>query len=56
MMEENLRRAMLLSRGDATVFFTRPLSASLLAVAGLLLIFIMLPAIRKKREEAFVEE
>jgi TctA family transporter len=56
MMEENLRRAMLLSRGDATVFFTRPLSASLLAVAGLLLVFIMLPAIRKKREEAFVEE
>jgi hypothetical protein len=32
------------------------LSASLLAVAGLLLVFIMLPAIRKKREEAFVEE
>mgnify|MGYP002757970195 FL=1 len=30
LMEENLRRAMLLSRGDATVFFTRPLSLSLL--------------------------
>ncbi len=56
MMEENLRRAMLLSRGDATVFVTRPLSASLLAVAALLLIIIALPAIRKKREEAFVEE
>jgi putative tricarboxylic transport membrane protein len=56
MMEENLRRAMLLSRGDATVFFTRPLSASLLAVAGLLLVIIALPAIRKKREEAFVED
>ncbi len=56
MMEENLRRAMLLSRGDATVFFTRPLSASLLAVAALLLVIIALPAIRKKREEAFVEE
>jgi putative tricarboxylic transport membrane protein len=56
MMEENLRRAMLLSRGDAATFVTRPLSAFLLAVAVLLLIFIALPAIRKKREEAFVEE
>ncbi len=56
MMEENLRRAMLLSRGDPMTFVTRPLSASLLAVAALLLIIIMLPAIRKKREEAFVEE
>ncbi len=56
MMEENLRRAMLLSRGDATVFVTRPLSATLLGVALLLLIAIALPAIRKKREEAFVED
>jgi putative tricarboxylic transport membrane protein len=56
MMEENLRRAMLISRGDGTVFFTRPLSASLLAVAALLLVVILLPAIRKKREEAFQEE
>ena len=56
MMEENLRRAMLLSRGDPMTFVTRPLSATLLAIAALLLIIIMLPAIRKKREEAFVEE
>ncbi len=56
MMEENLRRAMLLSRGDAATFVTRPLSAFLLAVAVLLLIVIALPAIRKKREEAFVED
>jgi putative tricarboxylic transport membrane protein len=56
MMEENLRRAMLLSRGDPTTFVTRPLSASLLAVSALLLIIILLPAIRKKREEAFQEE
>jgi putative tricarboxylic transport membrane protein len=56
MMEENLRRAMLLSRGDASTFVTRPLSAFLLAVAALLLIVIALPAIRKKREEAFVED
>ncbi len=56
MMEEHLRRAMLLGRGDATMFFTRPLSASLLVVSALLLVMIALPAIRKKREEAFVEE
>jgi TctA family transporter len=56
MMEENLRRAMLLSRGDWSVFVTRPLSASLLAVALLLLIIVALPSIKSKREEAFVEE
>ena len=56
MMEEILRRAMLLSRGDPMTFITRPLSATLLAISLLLLIIIMLPAIRKKREEAFVEE
>ena len=47
---------MLLSRGDATTFVTRPLSATLLGISLLLLVVIMLPAIRKKREEAFVEE
>jgi TctA family transporter len=56
MMEENLRRAMLLSRGDWSVFVTRPLSASLLAVALLLLIIVTLPSIKSRREEAFVEE
>jgi TctA family transporter len=56
MMEENLRRALLLSRGDWTVFATRPLSASLLAAAALLLVIVLLPSIRSKREEAFVEE
>ena len=56
MMEENLRRAMLLSRGDAMTFVNRPLSATLLGISVLLLVIIALPAIRKKREEAFVEE
>jgi putative tricarboxylic transport membrane protein len=56
MMEENLRRALLLSRGDWSVFVTRPLSASLLAAAALLLVIVLLPAIKNKREEAFVEE
>jgi TctA family transporter len=56
MMEENLRRALLLSRGDWTVFGTRPLSAGLLAAAALLLVIVLLPSIKSKREEAFVEE
>jgi TctA family transporter len=55
MMEENLRRAMLLSRGDPTVFFTKPISLSLLLVAGMLLLIIAAPMIRSKREEAFQE-
>ena len=56
MMEENLRRALLLSRGDWSVFVTRGLSATLLAMAALLLLIVLLPSIKKKREEAFVED
>jgi TctA family transporter len=56
MMEENLRRALLLSRGEWSVLVTRPLSASLLAVAAVLLVIVLLPNVRKKREEAFVED
>jgi putative tricarboxylic transport membrane protein len=56
MMEENLRRALLLSRGDWSVFVTRPLSAGLLAAAMLLVVIVALPSIRSKRAEAFVEE
>jgi len=56
MMEENLRRALLLSRGDWSVLVTRPLSATLLAIAAVLLIIVLMPAVKAKREEAFVEE
>ncbi|MGE0061475.1 MAG: tripartite tricarboxylate transporter permease [Xanthobacteraceae bacterium] len=56
LMEENLRRAMLLARGDASVFVTRPISAVLLAIAVGLLALAVLPSIRKRREEVFVEE
>ncbi|HLL19921.1 MAG TPA: tripartite tricarboxylate transporter permease, partial [Rubrivivax sp.] len=56
MMEENLRRALLLSRGDWTTFVTRGLSGALLLAAVLMIVVVMLPTIRKKREEAFVEE
>ena len=55
MMEENLRRALLLSRGDWSVFVTRPISVGLLAAALLLLVIVLLPAVKSKREEAFVE-
>jgi len=55
LMEENLRRAMLLSRGDPIVFFTKPISATFLIISIILLVIIALPNIRKKREEAFQE-
>jgi TctA family transporter len=56
MMEENLRRALLLSLGDWSTFVTRPLSAGLLAAAILLLCIVLLPAVKTKREAAFTEE
>ncbi len=56
LMEQYLRRAMLLSRGDPTVFFRRPISATLLTLALLALIVACIPALYKKREEAFREE
>lgn len=55
MMEENLRRGMLLSRGDPSVFFTRPLSLAFLLMAVAMLIVVALPSIRRKREDAFKE-
>ncbi|MDE2093961.1 MAG: tripartite tricarboxylate transporter permease, partial [Burkholderiales bacterium] len=56
MMEENLRRALLLSRGDWSAFVTRPLSAGLLAAAALMIVIVMLPSIGKKREATFQED
>ena len=56
MMEENLRRALLLSRGDWTTFLSRPLSAGLLIAALLMVVIVSLPSIKAKRQEAFKEE
>ncbi len=56
LMEENLRRAMLLSRGDPLVFFTKPISLGFMVASAILLVIVALPAIRKKREEVFVED
>jgi TctA family transporter len=55
MMEEYLRRAMLLSRGDPLVLVQRPISAAILAVAALALVVVVSPAIQTKRAEAFQE-
>ncbi len=52
MLEEYLRRALILSRGDPTVFVTRPISAVLLALAAIGLIAVVLPSVRKLREPA----
>ena len=56
LLEENLRRAMILSRGDPSTFVTRPISATLLFIALAVLIIVFLPSVKKKREEVFVEE
>jgi TctA family transporter len=56
MMEENLRRAMLLSRGDPSVFVTQPISLVMLLMAVGLLLLIAVPKFRKTREVAFQEE
>jgi TctA family transporter len=55
MLEENFRRTMLLSGGDPLVFIQRPISAILLAIAAALLVVLIFPAIRAKREEALKE-
>jgi putative tricarboxylic transport membrane protein len=55
MMEENFRRAMLQSRGDATVFFTQPLSVAFLAVALLWIVLMVVPALRQKKDQAHAE-
>jgi putative tricarboxylic transport membrane protein len=55
LMEEYLRRAMLLSRGNPWVFVQRPISATLLALAVLAMCTVLIPAFSKTREEAFTE-
>jgi putative tricarboxylic transport membrane protein len=54
-MEENLRRALAVSRGDASVFITRPISAALLAISAMLLIAALLPKVSRVRQDAFQE-
>jgi TctA family transporter len=49
MMEENLRRALQVSRGDVSVFVTRPISLAFIAVTVLILVVMILPAVRRRR-------
>jgi TctA family transporter len=56
MMEEYLRRALLISRGDPMVLVERPISATMLALSVVALLLVLVPAFRKTREEAFQEE
>ena len=56
MMEENLRRALLLSGGNTSVFVTRPLSLALLAISLALIAISFLPKLKQKREEVFVDD
>ncbi|HWL57084.1 MAG TPA: tripartite tricarboxylate transporter permease [Paracoccus sp. (in: a-proteobacteria)] len=55
LLEENLRRAMILSRGDPTTFITRPISATLLLMTAAILVLVFLPQVRKRRDEVFTE-
>ena len=55
LMEENFRRAMMISKGDPTVFIERPISAVLLLMSLALLVILVMPAVRRKREEVFQE-
>jgi putative tricarboxylic transport membrane protein len=56
LLEEHLRRAMIISRGDPTTFLTRPISAGLLALAVAALVLVCLPTVSRKREQVFHEE
>ena len=56
LMEENLRRALLMGRGDWSVFITSPISATMIAMSVILIIVTALPSIKKKRQEVFVED
>jgi len=55
MMEEQMRRAMMINFGDVTIFLSRPLSAAFLVAAALMMLVIALPSLRSKREEAMRE-
>jgi putative tricarboxylic transport membrane protein len=56
MMEENFRRALLLSRGDYSVFLTSPISLTLLLISAVLVLVVALPSIKSKRKVVFTEE
>jgi putative tricarboxylic transport membrane protein len=56
MMEEFLRRALLISKGDPTILVARPISLAMLILSAVLIGIVMLPAVSRKREQAFHED
>ncbi len=56
LLEDHLRRSLIISRGDPAIFIETPVSAVLLVMAAIAIVIAVLPAIRQKREEVFVEE
>lgn len=56
MMEENFRRALVLSRGDFAIFVSTPIAIAFLVIALVLLVVLASPGLRRKREAAFQEE
>ena len=53
MLEENLRRTLLVARGDWSVIITRPISGTLVVLAALMLVAALLPSVRQRRDRAF---
>lgn len=56
MLEENFRRTLIVSRGDFSIFLTRPISLGLLLTALVLVIAVAIPSVRNKRDDTFVAE
>jgi TctA family transporter len=56
LLEQHLRRALIISHGDPTTFLTRPISLALLVIAAVVLVIAVLPSIRRRREAIFQEE
>jgi TctA family transporter len=56
LMEENLRRSLVLSEGDPLVFFTRPISSGFMVATVVMLVLFSIPAIRRKRRVVLTEE
>jgi putative tricarboxylic transport membrane protein len=55
MMEDNFRRALTIAKGNPAVFVSRPISATILVIAAILLLIVIAPSVRKRREEVFKE-
>jgi TctA family transporter len=56
LLEQHMRRALIISHGDLTTFVTRPISAALLTIALVALFVAVVPSIRRMRKQVFVEE